>query len=231
MELLKHLLFQKSYRKTNIGIFTNFAVKPSLMFKLLVKFYQDRFLSRWTVLLIDVAATLLALIVSIGIRFNFNLDEAQRVLDRYSFLMVIGIYIASYLIVGSFKGILRHTSLDDVKNVFRASLLGGSATVLLSFLAELSFGARFFPVSILTFHYALTFIALLGLRLAAKSIYIAGTQTKSDTINLIIFGCGDSGIMTKNALQQEQHGKYKIIGFSDDNSNRWGKQLQDIPIY
>ena len=46
-----------------------------------------------------------------------------------------------------------------------------------------------------------------------------------------IFGCGDSGIMTKNALQQEQKGRYKVVGFSDDNANRWGKQLQDIGIY
>jgi len=201
------------------------------MFKALVKFYQDRFLSRWTVLFIDAAATLLALIVSIGIRFNFNLDEAQRVLDRYSFLSVLTIYVTAYIAFGSYKGILRHTSLDDVKNVFKSSLLGGVVTVILSLLAQGILDNRLFPISILILHYALTFIALLGLRLAAKSVYIAGTQTKNDSVNLIIFGCGDSGIMTKNALQQEQNGKYKIVGFSDDNSNRWGKQLQDVPIF
>ena len=37
--------------------------------------------------------------------------------------------------------------------------------------------------------------------------------------------------MTKNALQQEQKGRFKVVGFSDDNANRWGKQLQDIRIY
>ena len=37
--------------------------------------------------------------------------------------------------------------------------------------------------------------------------------------------------MTKNALQQEQKGKFKVVAFSDDNANRWGKQLQDIRIY
>ena len=72
---------------------------------------------------------------------------------------------------------------------------------------------RLFPISILSFHYALTTLALIGLRLVAKSIYLAGTQTKSDAINLLIFGCGDSGIMTKNAFQQEQNGKFKVVGF------------------
>ena len=74
-------------------------------------------------------------------------------------------------------------------------------------------------------------MALIGLRLVAKSIYLAGTQTKSNAINLLIFGCGDSGIMTKNAFQQEQNGKFKVAGFLDDNANRWGKQLQDIQIH
>ena len=37
--------------------------------------------------------------------------------------------------------------------------------------------------------------------------------------------------MTKNAFQQEQNGKFKVLGFLDDNANGWGKQLQDIPIY
>ena len=36
--------------------------------------------------------------------------------------------------------------------------------------------------------------------------------------------------MTKNALQQEQKGKYRVIAFTDDNANRWDKKLQDIPI-
>ena len=89
---------------------------------------------------------------------------------------------------------------------------------------------RLFPISILSFHFALSTLALIGLRLVAKSIYIAGTHQKTDYENVLIFGCGDSGIMTKNALQQEQKGKYRIVAFADDNANRWDKKLQDIPI-
>ena len=201
------------------------------MFKFLLKFYQNRFLSRWTVLFFDVAATFLAIIVAIAFRFNFSVDEAQRVLNVYSFSGILLIYLASFLIVGSHKGILRHTSLDDVKNVFKASLAGGLFSLVFSLAGDLFMGMRLFPVSIISFHFALTFIGLVGLRLAAKSVYIAGTQQQEGQINVLIFGCGDSGIMTKNALQQEQNGKFKVVGFSDDNANRWGKQLQDVRIY
>ena len=94
------------------------------MFTLLLRFYRDRFLSRWTVLFFDATATLITLIASIAIRFNFSVDAAQRVLNIYSFTGVLALYCLGFILIGSYKGILRHTSLDDVKNVLRASTSG-----------------------------------------------------------------------------------------------------------
>ena len=90
------------------------------MFTLLLRFYRDRFLSRWTVLFFDLIATFIALVASIAIRFSFSVDEAQRVLNIYSFLGVLALYCLGFILIGSYKGILRHTSLDDVKNVLKA---------------------------------------------------------------------------------------------------------------
>ena len=201
------------------------------MFTLLLRFYKDRFLSRWTVLFFDVVATLLMLIVSIAIRFTFSVDQAQRVLNLPSFLGVIVLYTSAYVFVGSHKGILRHTSLDDVKNVIKAATQGFVIAIIISLSLYSTDIGRLFPISILVFHYALTTLGLIGLRLVAKSIYVAGTHQKTNQINVLIFGCGDSGIMTKNALQQEQKGRYNVVGFVDDNANKWGKSMQDIPIY
>jgi FlaA1/EpsC-like NDP-sugar epimerase len=167
------------------------------MFTFLLKFYQNRFLSRWTVLFLDLFATLLALIIAIAFRFSFQYDEAQRVLNFYSFTGVLSIYLVAYLYVGSHKGILRHTSVADVKNVFRASMIGGLVCTIFSFGFSVLFELRLFPISIIAFHFSITFIALVGIRLAAKSVYIAGTHKHDKQIRAIIFGCGDSGIMTK----------------------------------
>jgi FlaA1/EpsC-like NDP-sugar epimerase len=200
------------------------------MITLLLRLYRDRFISRWTVLFFDVTATLLALVVSIAIRFNFSVDQAQRVLNLSSFISVLAIYSVAYLFIGSHKGILRHTSLEDVKKVLKSTGVALIVALSVTLLLQLIGFGRLFPVSILTFHFTLSTLALIGLRLVAKSIYIAGTHQKTDYENVLIFGCGDSGIMTKNALQQEQKGKYRVIAFTDDNANRWDKKLQDIPI-
>ena len=200
------------------------------MFTLLLRFYRDRFLSRWTVLFFDVTATLIALIASIAFRFNFSVDQAQRVLNLPSFIGVLTLYTSGYIAIGSHKGILRHTSLDDVKKVLKGTLWGFTLALVVTANLYYSGVGRLFPISILSFHFTLTTLALIGLRLVAKSIYIAGTHQKTDYQNVLVIGCGDSGIMTKNALHQEQKGKYRVVAFSDDNANRWGKKLQDIPI-
>jgi len=203
--------------------------KPN-MINLVLRFYRDRFLSRWTVLLFDVITTLLALIASIALRFNFSVDQAQRVLNLPSFIGVLALYTFGFIAVGSHKGILRHTSLDDVKKVLKSTGWGFSLAIIVTLSLSFAGAGRLFPVSILTFHFALTTLGLIGLRLVAKSIYIAGTHQKTNFQNVLIFGSGDSGIMTKNALQQEQKGKYRVIAFADDNANRWDKKLQNIPI-
>ena len=200
------------------------------MIQALLRFYQDKFLSRWTVFSFDAAATFIALVLAIGLRFNFSVDEAHRILNVYSFSAVLLLYGLSFLIIGSHKGILRHTSLEDVRNVFQAALLGGLLSLVFSIIGDFANQVRLFPVSIIVFHFAFTFIALLGIRLAAKSVYIAGTKQRRANKNVLIFGCGDSGIMTKNALTQEQKGKYHIAAFIDDNQSHWGKQMQDVPI-
>ena len=201
------------------------------MFRILLTFYQNRFLSRWTVLLFDLSASFLAICVAIAFRFSFQFEEAQRVLHLHSFIGILLVYLCAFLIVGSHKGILRHTSVADVKNVFKASLYGGIGSMFFSIVGLSIFEIRLFPLSIIAFHFSITFLALVGIRLAAKSVYIAGTQNHEKRERVIVFGCGDSGIMTKNALQQEQKGRYKVVAFSDDNANRWGKQLQDVRIY
>ena len=200
------------------------------MINLVLRFYRDRFLSRWTVLLFDVITTLLALIASIALRFNFSVDQAQRVLNLPSFIGVLALYTFGYIAIGSHKGILRHTSLDDVKKVLKSTGWGFSLAIIVTLSLSFAGAGQLFPVSILTFHFALTTLGLIGLRLVAKSIYIAGTHQKTNFQNVLIFGSGDSGIMTKNALQQEQKGKYRVIAFADDNANRWDKKLQNIPI-
>lgn len=202
------------------------------MLNQLIKIYKNKFLSRWTVLVIDSGVTSFALVASIAIRFNFSVDLAQRALEFQHLALIIFSYILAFLFIGSYRGILRHTSLDDVRNVFKSSLLGLSFT-LAAFTASFIIDLILFPeIGLLIFHFALTLAGLIFIRLAAKSVFVVTAGRNTSQVNVLIFGCGDNGIMTKNALQQDKKIRYNIIGFSDDNpGHSKGRQLQDINVY
>jgi FlaA1/EpsC-like NDP-sugar epimerase len=49
--------------------------------------------------------------------------------------------------------------------------------------------------------------------------------------NVLIYGAGQSGIITLNTLSQDAKSDINIIGFIDDNSSKIGKTLAGIKIY
>lgn len=201
------------------------------MVRLLLKKYHNRFLSRWTVFVIDLFISSLAFVLATGVRFNFSIVPIRENLQLNDSAFLLVIYAMGILIVGSHKGILRHTSLEDVTNVVKSSSLSFFILIGLSLLRYLTFGKPVLPTSIIIGHYTFSMVGLVGLRLAAKGIYMAGTRQRSSLVNILIFGAGSNGLLTKNALKQEQRGRFRIIGFTDDNSNQWNKSLQDVKVY
>ncbi|MEM7487394.1 MAG: polysaccharide biosynthesis protein, partial [Bacteroidota bacterium] len=70
----------------------------------------ERFASKWLVLAIDVAIVCIAFMLSYFIRFNltFNFDVSKLLMQ----IPIVGfIALISFLILGSYKGVIRHTGV------------------------------------------------------------------------------------------------------------------------
>jgi FlaA1/EpsC-like NDP-sugar epimerase len=139
----------------------------------------------------------------------------------------------SFLIVGSYKGIARHTGLKDAFNIFLAT----------SFLGVLIFSAATFavifnlddffqiPRSIIIIHYLVTTFVLILSRFIFKAFYEAISIELESIHNLLIYGAGNSGLITLNALNRNSKAKYQVVGFIDDNNNKIGKKIDRVKIY
>jgi FlaA1/EpsC-like NDP-sugar epimerase len=68
-------------------------------------------------------------------------------------------------------------------------------------------------------------------RLAVKAIYFENKNPEREKINVLIYGAGESGIITKRTLDRDAAIKYKVIGFVDDNLKKKGRSLEGIFIY
>ena len=88
------------------------------------------------------------------------------------------------------------------------------------------------PLSIIIINSLLTFIALAASRFVFKIAYenlMKSGQTVSK--NIIIYGAGESGIITYNTLTNHSKMGVKVIGFVDNNLQKVGKHINGVKVY
>ena len=192
----------------------------------------NKYASKWTVLCIDVFLTCAAFIAAYVLRFNlsFNFDTSNL---KGQLFVIICASLISFIAVGSYKGVIRHTGIRDVFNVFFG------ATILTWFISFIVLANQFLeiykgftiPKSIILIHYLIMIFSLIISRYLFKAYYkVISTELKEIT-NVLIYGAGDSGMITSGALSSERHNNYDILGFIDDNPNKVDKKIDRIKIY
>jgi FlaA1/EpsC-like NDP-sugar epimerase len=79
-------------------------------------------------------------------------------------------------------------------------------------------------------HALLSFVALSSSRLLFKMGFNHLKCKLVSSRRVLIYGAGDSGIVTYNALISNVKSKFHVVGFIDDNIKKKGKSINGIPI-
>ena len=160
-----------------------------------------RYASKWMVLGIDVFIISVSFLLSYLIRFNLTLNfDTDRLLYQLPVVALIG--TLSFLVTGSYKGVVRHTGVRDVYNIFNAICVSSIFTIFFVILnRQLGILADFtIPLSIIIIHSLIAFIALTASRYVFKSLYHSLVKKFTVYKNVLIYGAGEAGILTYNAL-------------------------------
>ena len=196
--------------------------------------YTNRFVSRWLILGIDLFIISLAFCFSYLLRFNFRIEEINWDEFQVHLPFVGFIYTLGFIYYSSYSGVIRHTSIYDAVRVFRATTTSVAVIVLLSlsllFLKAIH-SVFYVPVSIAIIHYLISTFTLLSSRVIVKLAYFRITGTSVKKNNVLIYGAGQSGIITRNTLLNDTVKNYQIIGFLDDNPSKLGKHVEGIKVY
>lgn len=188
--------------------------------------------SQWLVLAIDIAITLINFFLAYVIRYGITLDFDKSTLI-YQIPIIAVISSISFLIVGSYKGVVRHTGLRDAYNLFLA------VSIVLAICGGLMLVGRvyyfpeylYIPVSVISVHYLLNIINLTLSRLVFKYCYYYIKSKLGDTSRIMIYGAGDSGLITLAALTNDSKRSNIIVGFIDDNAHKIGKTINGVMVY
>ncbi len=193
----------------------------------------NRFASKWLVLAIDTVSISVSFFLSYCIRFNLSFDfEINWLLIQLPLVAVIS--IISFLVVGSYKGVVRHTGVRDVYNLFNAICLSSIIMITMVLInKEFVFIENFtIPLGIIVIHSLLGFIALTASRYIFKSMYnnymIRDTKVNK---NVLIYGAGESGILTHNALTNHTKSRSRVVGYIDNDNQKAGKQINGVKVF
>lgn len=194
---------------------------------------NKHYASKWTVLLIDLCIVGVSFMLAYFIRFNlsFNFD-VQRLWTQLP--IVVLLFLISFLVSGSYKGVVRHTGIKDVYAIFNAICLASIGTIGIVLTNRyLGIVDSFtIPLSIIIINSLLTFLALTAARYVFKICFESLIKNnETPTKNLIVYGAGESGIITYNTLTNHSKMKVKVVGFVDNNLQKVGKQINGVKVY
>lgn len=202
---------------------------------MLKKFFQkgaNANVARWVVLLIDVFLVLQSFIVAYLIYFNFEL-----VFQSYGFFaqlpMVAFIAAFYFIIIGSYKGTVRQTGAIDAQNLIIAVTLLFLTLTLITFIdRQIDFTIRFaVPYSINIICYMLNVIILIASRFIFKRFVQRVLTNYKAPKNTLIYGAGDSGLITFSTLNNDLSNSNKVIGFIDNDKKKIGKRFNGVKVY
>tara|TARA_R110002033_G_scaffold171214_1_gene218613 strand:- start:26873 stop:28822 length:1950 start_codon:yes stop_codon:yes gene_type:complete len=192
------------------------------------------YVSKWIVLLIDLITVSFAFILAYFILFNLTMNfDLEMLLVQLP--IVVFISLCSFLIIGSYKGVVRHTGVRDVYNIFNAICLLSIITISLVVLnRKLNIIDGFtVPLTIIIIHSLLSFIGLTASRYVFKAIYsnlVLNTHNRVSK-NVIIYGAGESGILTHIALSNNSKSRVKVVGYVDRDEQKIGKHINGVKVY
>jgi FlaA1/EpsC-like NDP-sugar epimerase len=184
-------------------------------------------------LIIDTIICAFSLTLAVLLRFNFDdipaVDKSNLPLD---YLTVLVIRFFTFLISKTYKGVVRYTSSKDASRIF-VIVIVGSLLIFICNLAYYFFGNKtyFIPNSIIIIDALCTLFLMISSRLAVKALYLETKNPTSERMNVIIFGAGEAGIITKRTLDRDAAIKYRVVAFVDDDEKKKGRSLEGAFIY
>ncbi len=201
------------------------------MYRLFKLFWQYN-LPRWSILIIDLLICGFALTLAFLLRFDFSsIPENDRQNMPYNFAVVLGIRFLSFALSKTYKGVVRYTSSRDTVRIFVVILSGTLLIFLTNVLCLYTKGFYYFPNSVIIIDGLVTLFLMISSRLAVKALYFEIKNPGREKLNVIIYGAGESGIITKRTLDRDAAIKYKVVGFIDDDSRKHGRSVEGVFVY
>lgn len=182
--------------------------------------------SRWVIFSIELLLSSVAAMLTILIFFRIRLVPIE--FDDIVSILFLNTLISSVamLICKSHHGLIRYSEIRDLFTVLRFAFV--QLVLWLFLLPAVSTGLdidSIFKVYALLVNTLIASILMASFRLLVKEVYTKAVQGLTQKDNVVIYGAGDIGLATKNAIEFDKKSNCRVIAFIDDNGEKVGKVL------
>jgi FlaA1/EpsC-like NDP-sugar epimerase len=187
---------------------------------------------RWIIFFIDLFVCFFSLCLAYLLRFNFARIPAT---EAIAFPLVFGYLLAtravSFYLAKTYMGIVRYTGSKDATRLFLIISIGSIFICATNLCTWLSGHVFIIPFSIIVIDYMSTTFIMLSSRFVFKALYFEMKNPSRAKTNVIIFGAGEAGIITKRTLDRDAGMRYKVLAFIDDDPHKTTHKLEGITIH
>jgi FlaA1/EpsC-like NDP-sugar epimerase len=214
-------------------MFKSFLKVPDVLQKKAISLIHKYYLPRWLVFVLDSIIVFITFIFAYLLRFNMIISDFAINLAIQQALFTVCVYAVFEFVFRSYTGLIRHTTVIDILNVFLSTSFSLAVLLCFSFLGrQIGLSEMLMvPISIILIHYVLTTMFLFFIRLVIKVIFQIITSSFIEKKKVLIYGAGDMGVIVKRVIQSDVKAVYQIAGFLDDNKKLQGRKMTGIPVY
>jgi len=189
---------------------------------------------KYLVFIYDTIVVIASICLAYISRFDFHFTQDTLLILGQYLLWTYPVKVIVFYFFGLYKGMYRYTSIWDLLNVAKATIL--SFLVINSVFIAIPI-IRAFPPSILFLDFVFTSTLIALVRVAIRLYYsqsIMATPNKAKTsgnvIKLLLIGAGDTGEKIARDILSNSNNGFNIVGFLDDNIDKIGSSIHGIPV-
>ncbi|MBV9216902.1 MAG: hypothetical protein JO053_12075 [Acidobacteria bacterium] len=143
--------------------------------------------------------------------------------------ILILVKLASFLVVGVYRGLWRYTSVGDLITFAKGVILGSAVSVLTVLVLYRFVG---FSRTVFFLDGVLLLLGVVGSRIAFRLIrQMLPLPVSPEGRNVLIYGAGDGGEMVLRELNNNPSWAFVPVGFIDDDPLKKNKVIHGLTVY
>ena len=188
---------------------------------------------RVLILLFDIGIVIVSYFLLLILKNYDNLETIVVGKTLKELIPVVIVYTLGFIISKSYKGMIRYSGFHDIVRLIYITVMAFVVLFAAKFLLCGQFPVLldYFPTYIgLLFICMFTFMSLMSSRLMVRRIYNEYLRPHARIINVVVYGAGDAGRITQNALYNDTNNQYTIKAFFDDSPKKIGKSINGVRV-